>query len=153
MNETKHNSASVELLLDEICKLQNQIAAINTELEVSTLSAVSTRDTTFAGITTSILSQGEKYNLWGSGSTTSGGSLANGQTYYIMTGSDFAPLSYYQGSSSITTMWLHSGSNDYSFPLRFDTTGIYFTCPTGGVSFTAGATLGFTQTLILAPTT
>jgi len=116
------------------------------------ISNIPTQTAIFNGITTGVFNLGLQYNFWGQGSTAGAGSLANGTVYYVMTGSDFAPLSnWFVGDPAQAWMNIQSGTNRYSFPLNFDRTGIWFLCDTGGVSFTAGATIGFTQMLFLAP--
>jgi hypothetical protein len=76
--------------------------------------------------------------------------LNNGQTYYIALASQFPELSFYQGDTTIGTMWVETpGGIVYTLPLRFDATGIYFRPDTQITNLPIGTTFKFTQALIL----
>jgi hypothetical protein len=149
-----NNAASVELLLEKVSSLQQQINNIHVELEETEFFEIPTRTAMFNGISTAVIRNGSKCNFFLQGSTIGGGSFSNGSTYCIMTGADFPPLrDWHVGTRCIGTLWLNTGGVDYSLPLYFDKSGIYFTVRTGGVSFSAGAVFGCTQLLILTPRT
>jgi len=107
------------------------------------------------GISVSVIDAGHTYNFWGSGSTTDSPTLSNNTIYYIINQSQTAykipELDWYQGDSTIGTLWIEipGVTAVYSFPLRFDATGIYFRTTQAVNNIVPGTQFKFTQALIL----
>jgi len=148
---TLKNTASVELLLDEIRKLQAQIIQIEGDITVSGVTDVPVTTAGLAGLNVSYLTIGSQFNFFGTGSLNAGISLVNGQTYFLATSSQIAALGWYLGGATASTLWITSGATAYSLPLKFDATGIYLTPATQLSNLASGTTFNFTQTLFLAP--
>jgi len=67
----------------------------------------------------------------------------------LITSDQYPPLTYYQGESTITNLWIITPDGSASkYPLHFDGTGIYF-IPESMLVLPAGASFSFTQELIL----
>ncbi len=67
-------------------------------------------------------------------------------------GDQYPELANYQGDTTIGTLWIETPAGVvYSYPIRFDRTGIYFTPNNQLTNLPAGTTFKFTQALILAP--
>ena len=104
------------------------------------------------GIGVAVIHSGFTYNFWGIGTLSSLTTLYSGQTYYLLQSSQFDPLMLYQGSSTISTLWIETPTGTmYSIPIRLDATGIYFTPNVTIANLPSGTTFKFTQALILAP--
>jgi len=117
------------------------------------------------GIGVSVISIGQTFNFWGTGSLNNSVSLANNATYYIIeagTPTEVPPakptkipeLTWYVGEPTIGTLWIsdpaHSGGAlTMSMPLYFDQTGIYFTTTSSISNLTPSTVFKFTQALIL----
>jgi len=171
---------NITAIQNNVTSIQNEITDIHTKLqtleqfimisEVSNYMAPSATTAPIQGIGVSAIRVGNTYNLWGTGSLTSAGSisLSGGSTYYLLQAGQptdpnvpildkMAELLWYVGDPTIGTLWIkdlnHSGgATFYSLPLQFDSTGIYFSVPSGNINnLTPTTTFRFTQALILAP--
>ena len=145
--------ASVEL----VKALQAQVNGIESEITVSEVITIPSPTMALIGLSTSVISIGKQFNLFGTGHLNTGVTLTNGTTYYLLTQNvagypkQFTPLDYYLGDPAVATLWITSGTNAYSLPLFFDATGAYFRPTTQLTGIQAGATFSFTMLLILAP--
>jgi len=103
-----------------------------------------------SGLGVGIIHAGFTYNFWGIGAIDHTQTLSNGSTYYLITSSQFSELTYYQGDTTIGTLWIETPTGSvYNMPIRFDSTGIYFRPDQQLTNLPAGTTFKFTQALIL----
>jgi hypothetical protein len=97
-----------------------------------------------------VISTGDTYNYWGTETLAQQTSLNNGQKYYIGTVEQFPELANYQGSPTITTMWIQKpDGTTQTVPVYFDNTGIYFTPSSSINNLPVGTSFKFTQAMIL----
>jgi hypothetical protein len=98
----------------------------------------------------SIVRTGFTYNFWGTGSLDHVQTIANNVTYYLILGSQYAPLAAYRGETTIGTLWIETPSGVvHTMPIRFDQTGIYFTARSQLTNLPVGTTFTFSQALLL----
>ncbi|MCL2846469.1 MAG: hypothetical protein FWE38_02140 [Firmicutes bacterium] len=131
--------------------------AIDTELkrldQATAISGVRVRTSPtpqMAGLGASVISIGPTFNYWGSGVKVGNSGNLVQQNYYLVTPAEFPELAWYQGSTTISTVWISTESNP--MPLYINQTGIWFH-PTNTMTIPNNATFNFTQTLILTPPT
>ena len=97
-----------------------------------------------------VIHAGFTYNFWGIGALNHVQTLTSGVRYYLITSVQYPELLFYQGDTTIGTLWIETpGGNVYSLPIRFDSTGIYFTPSSNYTNLPVGTTFKFTQALIL----
>ena len=142
----------------DITQVNNSIDSIFTQLEAIYdfvhLSDVQEfpSDTPLEGLGAAVINSGYTYNFWGTGTLSNQRTLTQGTTYTILDSSQFPPLTYYQGDSTIGTLWIETpapSSEVFSMPIRFDGTGIYFIPDTTYTDLPIGTAFRFTQSLIL----
>jgi hypothetical protein len=137
-------------LLDRIDNLETMVKNIIQEITPSEIRTQYTNDPTIVGVGTSVIKTGSTYNYWGIDSLANDISLDNKKKYVIMTSDQFPELKDYQGSPTITTMWIVTPDGlTYQQPVYFDSTGIYFTPSSTLNKLPAGTEFKFTQALIL----
>ena len=152
-----NSAVSYEYLKSNLDFFQQQINNIVLNITVSEVITIPSLSPVLSGLNTSVISIGPQFNFFGTGRLDHQQSFVNGTTYYMLTQdvagqpSQFDPLDYYLGDPAVTTMWITSGSNAYSMPLYFDSTGIYFRPTTQISNIQSGSTFSFTMLLILAP--
>ncbi|MCL2599406.1 MAG: hypothetical protein FWD76_05830 [Firmicutes bacterium] len=140
---------------DQITNIWNEISYIRDFIYLSDVRTFPTSNTLINGVSVSVINAGHTFNFWGSGATNQMFSLGNNTNYYIIQQSQIPfmipELAWYQGDSTIGTLWLElaGGGAVYSFPLRFDSTGIYFTTTQSVNNVPVGSMFKFTQALIL----
>ena len=149
---------SADSLEDKMTEIDVQIADIFTRLRIISdfihLSDVEEMfsDPPLSGLGVAVISSGYTHNFWGTGTLSQQQTLNQGATYTIVQSSQFLPLTYYQGDSTIGTLWIVKpapSSDVYSLPVHFDGTGIYFTPDITYTDLPAGTAFRFTQSLIL----
>ena len=136
---------------NEITNIYNKIHIIESFIYLSDVVEYWSLTAALSGLGAAVISAGFTYNFWGIGALNHQQTLNNGSTYYLITSSQCPELGYYQGDSTIGTLWIETpaGGNLYSLPIRFDSTGIYFTPTNQMTSLPVGTTFKFTQALIL----
>jgi len=105
-----------------------------------------------AGLGSVVINSGYTYNFWGTGTLNHQQTLLAQTPYYIVESIQFEPLTYYQGGSTIGTLWIETlepSAQIFSLPVRFDATGIFFTPATTYVDLLVGTTFRFAQSLSL----
>ena len=161
---------SIESRLTALEEHVFEIEKFVTISEVTDYMAPTSVTTPIRGIGVSAIRIGNTYNIWGTGALPGPGSISlnGGTTYYLLlAGTPTDPnapildkmyeLTWYVGDPTIGTLWIKDeghagGSAYYSLPLQFDSTGIYFSIPSGNINnLTPGTTFKFTQALILVP--
>jgi len=149
--------------------IQNELTLINTEIsllelatEISGVRSYKNTSGLMNGLGAAVISIGPTYNYWGIGtlvsSPTWGSTRINLIVPRLPNPSDpndegvFPELFWYQGDTTVSTVWFTEGGTSYPLPLFIDATGIYIR-PTSTLHPSAGTTFSFTQTLILTPPT
>jgi len=153
-----------DTLTEKVTEIWEEILLIEKFIFLSDVIEYASPYPIFNGLGVSTISAGHTYNFWGTGTLSTGTNLGNNTTYYIIrsgqpttappTKPDRIPeLSWYQGDSTIGTLWIEVPSSPsitiYTLPLRFDSTGIYFQTTNALNNLLAGTTFKFTQALIL----
>ncbi|MCL1874097.1 MAG: hypothetical protein FWF85_08285 [Clostridiales bacterium] len=136
----------------EIADLFLQLQSIEDFVRLSAVTEVWSLSADLSGLGVAVINSGYTYNFWGIGTLNHQQTLESGETYYLIESSQFQPLTLYQGSSTIGTLWIETpapASSVYSIPVRFDGSGIYFTPSTTISNLPVGTTFKFTQALIL----
>jgi len=134
----------------EIGDLFLQLQSIEDFVRLSAVTEVWSLSPDLSGLGVAVINSGYTYNFWGIGTLNHQQTLNSGETYYLIESSQFQPLTLYQGSSTIGTLWIETpASSVYSIPVRFDGSGIYFTPSTTISNLPVGTTFKFTQALIL----
>jgi len=134
----------------QIIDVYTQLTRIDRFIYLSDISHIWSLSTALRGLGTGVIHSGYTYNFWGIGALDHQQTLTNGVTYYLVTSSQCPELAYYQGDTTIGTLWIETpGGIVYSIPIRFDETGIYFVPGTQLTNLPVGTTFKFTQALIL----
>jgi hypothetical protein len=105
-----------------------------------------------AGAGVSVIYSGYTYNFWGIGTLNHQQTLNQGQRYYLLESWQYEALTFYQGESTIGTLWIETpppASTIHYLPIRFDGTGIYFEPDVTYSNLLTGTAFKFTQALIL----
>jgi len=159
------DSVTLKVMRDSLFQLEQRVEVLEKRIhtlenfiELSEITDYTVTTTSLVGLGVSVIRSGFTHNFWGTGTVSgiSTLSLTNGNTYYLIrsgttdnpTAGICQPLTLYQGSPTIGTLWIKTGSNAYSLPIYFDNTGIYIQ-PTTQMNLGTGATFRFTQSLIL----
>ncbi|MCL2818717.1 MAG: hypothetical protein FWD41_03225, partial [Actinomycetia bacterium] len=153
----------VSTLEQQVVSLQEQINAITTLVELLSVThipmSVPFRATTGTATPAEVcvIQTGYMHNFWGSGALDHQVGLTNNTTYYLMNmiaPSYYLPLTYYQGASTIGTLWIihPNGSVIANYPLHADAGGLWFRT-SGTDTLPIGTTMQFTLMLILVPPT
>jgi hypothetical protein len=141
----------IKTIETEIVDIERKIKIIEDFIYLSDISRIWTPTVSLSGIGAAVIHSGHTYNFWGIGALDHTQTLSNGTTYYIMRSNQYEELLLYQGDTTIGTLWIETPSgNVYSFPIRFDETGIYFIPNSQLTNLPVGTTFKFTQALILA---
>jgi len=146
-----------EALLERVVQLETEITRIYERIEIiesflylSDIIEVWSQLPALLGLGVGIIYSGYTYNFWGIGRLDHVQTLTNGSTYYLITSSQFLPLTYYGGEPTLGTLWIEPpGAAIITMPIRFDATGIYFIPPSQMTNLPIGTTFKFTQALIL----
>jgi len=134
----------------EITDVLSELQSIENFVHLSDVTEIWSLSAELAGAGVAVISSGFTFNFWGIGTLNHPQSLNSGETYYLITGSQFAPLTLYQGDSTIGSLWIETPAGAvYSLPVRFDATGVYFTPSTTYSNLPVGTSFKFTQALIL----
>ena len=146
-------------LEDKLTTVDNQINDIFTQLEniqdfvrLSDVTEILSLTSELLGLGVAVINSGYTFNFWGIGTLNHQQTLNSGIVYYLIESSQYEPLSLYQGDSTIGTLWIETpapSTSIYSFPIRFDNTGIYFMPDITYQNLPVGTTFRFTQALIL----
>ena len=143
----------LEAIEEQILDLYEIIRIIEDFIHLSDVIEVWSLTTQLLGLGTGIISSGYTFNFWGIGALNHQQTLTNGTRYNLILSSQFPELLFYQGDTTIGTLWIETPTgNVYSLPIRFDATGIYFTPMTQLTNLPIGTTFKFTQALILVET-
>ncbi|MCL2587511.1 MAG: hypothetical protein FWE31_04735 [Firmicutes bacterium] len=158
-----------EAIENALTEIRNEIEVVKSFIYLSDVRDFLTNNGLFrntaitpnSGPGVSVINAGNAYNFWGTNSITRTGiNLANNTQYYIIDhrATVLIPeLQWYQGDSTIGTVWVEipgtPNSTVYAWPLRFDSTGIYFTTLTALNNLPIVTTFKFTQALILVEPT
>ena len=136
----------------QISDMSSQINSIEQFVHLSDVTNIWSTTPELSGLGAAVINSGYTYNFWGIGTLNHQQTLNQGTTYYLIDSSQFQPLTYYQGDSTIGTLWIETpepSSSMYSLPIRFDATGIYFVPDINYLNLPVGTTFRFTQSLIL----
>ena len=134
----------------EISNIFHQLQVIADFVSSSGVTEIRTLSANLAALGAAVINSGYTYNFWGIGTLNHVQTLNSGQTYYLIESSQYEPLTFYQGTSTISTLWIETPYGDvYSFPIRFDASGIFFTPDATYYNLPAGTAFKFTQALIL----
>jgi hypothetical protein len=138
-------------LLDRIEALENTVTTLQSFIYLSDMVRVPDITPTFSGLETDVITSGYTHNFWGAGNLDHQQSLQNGTDYYLITADQYPDLQKYQGDATIGTLWIETPTGTmYSLPVKFDSSGIYFTPTSTLNNLPAGTTFRFTQALILS---
>jgi len=140
---------------NQILNIFSQLNAIEQFVHLSDVSEIWSNTAEISGLGAAVINSGYTYNFWGIGTLNHQQTLNAGTVYYLIESSQFNPLTFYQGDSTIGTLWIETpapSSSVFSLPIRFDDTGIYFTPDTTYVNLPVGTIFRFTQSLILVDT-
>ena len=147
------NSIEDELtgISEQITNIFNELQRIEEFVHLSEVTEIWSLSAELMGLGVSVISSGYTHNFWGIGTLNHQQTLTGGAVYYLVNSSQYEPLTFYQGDSTIGTLWIEtlSPSNIFSFPIRFDGTGIFFTPDTTYQNLPPGTSFKFTQALIL----
>jgi len=144
----EQNTSKIQL---DITEMNRQLSIINIAIEISDVRTAMSTTTQLSGLGAAVISIGPTYNYWGIGVKTGTSSLSQG-AYYLVTPTEFPELAWYQGATTISTVWIQSGGVSTAYPLYINQTGIWF-YPTNTITIANNATFNFTQTLILVDPT
>jgi len=137
-------------LENQITNIINQINYIEQFIYLSDVIEIWSTAPALIGLGSAVIHSGYTYNFWGIGSLDHQQTLVNGTTYYLINSSQYTELTYYQGDTTIGTLWIETPTGIvYNMPIRFDDTGIYFTPSNNINNLPIGTTFKFTQALIL----
>ena len=140
----------VSVLESEIISIYKRIEIIESFLYLSDVIELWSQSAALLGLGSGVIYSGYTYNFWGIGMLDHQQTLINGTTYYLITASQFLPLTYYSGEATLGTLWIEPpGGAIQTMPIRFDATGIYFRPSTQLTNLPIGTTFKFTQALIL----
>ena len=137
---------------DQITDISDQVQTIEEFIHLSEVTEIWSPTPELSGLGAAVISSGFTYNFWGIGTLNHQQTLNDGQIYYLINSSQYTPLTFYQGDSTIGTLWIEAPppvASMFSFPLHFDATGIYFTPDTTYANLPVGTSFRFTQALIL----
>ena len=147
------NRAEVDFCCPQPCDcegIENRLTYIENFIYLSNVTEYWSQTAALLGLGCAVIHSGFTYNFWGIGALNHQQTLNNGQTYYLITSAQCPELLFYQGDSTIGTLWIETpGGSVYSLPIRFDATGIYFTPNSQLTNLPIGTTFKFTQALIL----
>jgi len=135
--------------------LFNEISKIERFVHLSDVTSIMSQTAELSGLGVAVISSGYTFNFWGIGTLNHMQTLEAGQTYYLIESSQYEPLSYYQGTATIGTLWIETPGTPislFSVPIRFDGTGIYFSLDSTYQNLPIGTTFRFTQALVLVNT-
>jgi len=139
----------------QISDIFNQLNSIEQFVHLSDVIEMWSQMAELSGLGAAVINSGYTYNFWGIGTINHQQTLYQGTVYYFINSSQFEPLTYYQGNSTISTLWIETpapSTTIYSLPIHFDETGIYFTPDTTYQNLPVGTIFRFTQSLILVDT-
>ena len=140
----------ISALEEEVISITTQITYIENFIYLSGLSQIYSPTLELSGLGAAVIRSGYTYNFWGIGALDHQQTLSNGTTYYLIYGSQYTELEFYEGDTTIGTLWIETPTgNVYTLPIRFDTTGIYFIPNSQLTNLPMGTTFKFTQALIL----
>ncbi len=143
----------LSIMEQKITNINRQITYIQSFLYLSDVIEVFSETPALLGLGAAVIHSGYTYNFWGTGALDHQQTLSNGTKYYLILSSQYKELTYYQGDTTIGTLWIETPTkNVYNLPIRFDETGIYFTPSTQMANLPIGTTFKFTQALILVDT-
>jgi hypothetical protein len=139
--------AVIEQTLTEVFE---EIYRIENFVFVSEVTEVWSLAPELSGIGSTIIHTGFTHDFVGIGALDQQRTLNNGTTYYIITGDQYQSLELFVGDTQIGTLWIETpGGNVYSYPLRFDQTGIYFKPHNQLTNLPVGTTFKFSHVLIM----
>ena len=139
-------------IADQITGVIGQLQIIEEFVHLSDVTEMWSLTPKLAGIGVAVITSGYTHNFWGIGTLNQQQTLNAGETIYLITVSQYPPLGFYQGDSTIGTLWIETPgptTNIFSFPVRFDAAGIYFTPNATYQNLPPGTSFKFTQALIL----
>ncbi len=140
----------ITLLEQEVINLQQQITTSQNFIYLSDITYIWSTTTQLLGLGAAVIHSGYTYNFWGIGALDHQQTLSNNTTYYLIHGSQYPELAFYEGDTTISTLWIETpAGNVYTLPIRFDATGIYFAPNSQLTNLPIGTTFKFTQALIL----
>jgi len=140
----------VTVIEQEIINIKTEIIRIESFIYLSDVEELWSTTPAMMGLGAGVIHSGFTYNFWGIGYLDHVQTLTNGATYYLVRASQYEPLSFYQGTATLGTLWIDiPGSAIQTMPIRFDNTGIYFIPTTQLTNLPIGTTFKFTQALIL----
>ncbi|MCL2203852.1 MAG: hypothetical protein FWB88_07935 [Defluviitaleaceae bacterium] len=136
----------------QISTLFDTLESIERFVHLSDVTEIPSQTPELLGLGAAVISSGYTYNFWGTGTLNHQQTLTQGVVYTLIDSGQFTPLSYYQGDSTIGTLWVEVPAPDgeiFSMPIRFDGTGIFFIPGTTYENLPVGTAFRFTQSLIL----
>ena len=139
----------------QILDIFDQLGSIEKFVHLSNITEIWSHTPKLSGLGASVINSGYTYNFWGIGTLNHQQTLDSGAVYYLVESSQYEPLTYYQGDSTIGTLWIETtapSSEIHSIPIRFDDTGIYFIPNITYQNLPPGTVFKFTQAIILVDT-
>ena len=134
----------------QISNINTNISNIESFINLSDVTEIWSPTTALSNLGVAVIHSGNTYNFWGIGALDHQQTLSNGTRYNLIYSSQYEPLTWYQGSETVGTLWIRTpGGNNYQLPIEFDNTGIYFTTSNNITNLPIGTTFNFTQALIL----
>jgi len=136
----------------DLTEILNRLTVIESFLYLSDVTELWSPTPSLSGLGAGVIHSGYTYNFWGIGTLDHQQTLTNGTTYYLIYSSQYEPLTFYQGESTIGTLCIETPgtpARTYTMPIRFDATGIYFRPSEQLTNLPVGTTFKFTQALIL----
>jgi len=138
--------------MEDLILLERRVTYIEDFIFLSDVEEVWSPTAALSGLGSGVISTGFTHNFWGIGNLDHSQTLTNGTTYYLIYGSQYEPLTYYVGESTLGTLWIETPGTPariYTMPIRFDATGIYFRPSEQLTNLPVGTSFKFTQALIL----
>ena len=140
----------VSAISKQITTIENKIVAIESFVYLTDVKEYWSLDSRLSSLGVGVIRTGHTFNLWGIGSLNHTQSLSNSNVYYLITSNQFENLKNYAGDTTIGSLWIETPDGTiYNFPIRFDSTGIYFRPTSSLPNLPVGTTFKFTQALIL----
>ena len=144
-----------------ITTINNELVLLKNATEISGVRSYKNSSGLMNGLGASVIGIGPTFNYWGVGmlvgSPTWSATRINLIVPQLPANPDdpldvgiFPELFWYQGDTTVSTVWFNEGGTPYSMPLYIDASGIYIR-PISTLHPSANTTFNFTQTLILTP--
>ena len=139
------------LINQRLDTIETTITLLERATEISGVRDYANTSGLMNGLGASVISIGPTYNYWGTGALVGSQTWSSTRINLVVPSATVFPeLMWYQGATTVSTVWFSDGGAMTPMPLYIDSTGIYIR-PTSTAHPSAGTAFSFTQTLILTP--